>query len=95
VGSGGITGNNDTPKPSPTPKDLENELTCGDAGREQAAAVAISQAIATTGETDGCTTGLQESLKAALQAQRLSLACQVVGLLDVLTLFVPPASLGG
>jgi hypothetical protein len=37
------------PKPSPTPKDLAQELTCGDAGREEAAAVAISQAIATTG----------------------------------------------
>jgi hypothetical protein len=51
VGDGKVTvgGNNVVPKPSPTPKDLENELTCGDADREEAAAVAISQAIATTG----------------------------------------------
>jgi hypothetical protein len=50
VGDGKVTGgNNVAPKPSPTPKDLENELTCGDADREEAAAVAISQAIATSG----------------------------------------------
>ena len=35
--------------PKPTPKDLAQELTCGDAGREEAAAAAISHAIATTG----------------------------------------------
>jgi hypothetical protein len=46
---GNIEGEKNAPKASPTPKDLENELTCGDADREEAAAVAISQAIATTG----------------------------------------------
>ena len=50
-----VTGDEDAkPTPSPTPKDLENELTCGDAGREEAAAVAISQAIATTGARCAC-----------------------------------------
>lgn len=37
------------PSPRMTSEDLAQELTCGDAGREEAAAVAIAQAISTTG----------------------------------------------